>query len=237
MFRSLLAASALTIAAAFFTPAHAGDDKLPRTLSISGHGEVRQAPDLAIVNVGVTSQAPAANEALAANSQAMQAIFAALKAAGIADKDVQTSNFMVQPRYDYNNEGRPPRLVGYDVSNSVTVTVRQLDGLGKVLDQVVQSGSNQINGIQFDIANPQDATDEARKLAVADARRKAEIYAAAGGVKLGDIVSISEGVAYQPPVPIMRAKAMRAEAMDAAPPIAQGEQTLGVDVSIVWEIK
>jgi hypothetical protein len=144
---------------------------------------------------------------------------------------------MVQPRYDYNNDGRPPRLVGYDVSNNVTVTVRQLDGLGKVLDQVVQSGSNQINGIQFDIANPQDATDEARKLAVADARRKAEIYAAAGGVKLGDIVSISEGVAYQPPAPIMRAKAMRAEAMDAAPPIAQGEQTLGVDVNIVWEIK
>ena len=237
MFRSLLAASALTIAAAFFTPALAGDDKLPRTLSINGHGEVRQAPDLANVNVGVTSQAPAANEALAANSQAMQAIFAALKTAGIADKDVQTSNFMVQPRYDYNNEGRPPRLVGYDVSNSVTITVRLLDGLGAVLDQVVQSGSNQINGIQFDIANPQAATDEARKLAVADARRKAEIYAAAGGVKLGDIVSISEGVAYQPPAPIMRAKAMRAEAMAAAPPIAQGEQTLGVDVTIVWEIK
>lgn len=237
MFRSLLAASALTIAAAFFTPALAGDDKLPRTLSINGHGEVRQAPDLANVNVGVTSQAPAANEALAANSQAMQAIFAALKTAGIADKDVQTSNFMVQPRYDYNNEGRPPRLVGYDVSNSVTITVRLLDGLGAVLDQVVQSGSNQINGIQFDISNPQAATDEARKLAVADARRKAEIYAAAGGVKLGDIVSISEGVAYQPPAPIMRAKAMRAEAMAAAPPIAQGEQTLGVDVTIVWEIK
>ena len=237
MFRSLLAASALTIAAAFFTPALAGDDELPRTLSINGHGEVRQAPDLANVNVGVTSQAPAANEALAANSQAMQAIFAALKTAGIADKDVQTSNFMVQPRYDYNNEGRPPRLVGYDVSNSVTITVRLLDGLGAVLDQVVQSGSNQINGIQFDISNPQAATDEARKLAVADARRKAEIYAAAGGVKLGDIVSISEGVAYQPPAPIMRAKAMRAEAMAAAPPIAQGEQTLGVDVTIVWEIK
>lgn len=208
---------------------------MPRTISLSGHGEVRLAPDIAIVNLGVASQAAVAKDALAANTKAMQAVFAALKAAGIADKDVQTSNFMVQPRYNFNNEGKAPTLIGYEVSNSVTVTVRKLDTLGSVLDAVVQSGSNQINGIQFDVSQPEAALDEARKLAVADARRKAEIYAAAGSVNLGSILSISEGSFAPPPQPVMRTTMK----MDAAPPvpIAQGEQTLAVDVNIAWEIK
>ena len=208
---------------------------MPRTISLSGHGEVRLAPDIAIVNLGVASQAAVAKDALAANTTAMQAVFAALKAAGIADKDVRTSNFMVQPRYNFNNEGKAPTLIGYEVSNSVTVTVRKLDTLGSVLDAVVQSGSNQINGIQFDVSQPEAALDEARKLAVADARRKAEIYAAAGSVNLGSILSISEGSFAPPPQPVMRTTMK----MDAAPPvpIAQGEQTLAVDVNIAWEIK
>ena len=235
MFRSLLAASAMTAAVALTSPALAGEHAMPRTISLSGHGEVRLAPDTAIVNLGVASQAPAAKDALAANTAAMQAVFAALKAAGIEDKDVQTSNFMVQPRYNFNNEGKAPTLIGYEVSNSVTVTVRKLDTLGGVLDAVVQAGSNQINGIQFDMSKPDAALDEARKLAVADARRKAEIYAAAASVNLGNILSISEGSFAAPPQPMMRTT-MKMDA--AAPvPIAQGEQTLAVDVNIVWEIK
>lgn len=235
MFRSLLAALALMFAAATFTPAFAGDDKMPRTISLTGHGEMRMAPDLAVVTLGVLSQSAVAAEALAANTRSMQAILAALKDAGIAAKDVQTSNFMVQPRYNYNNEGRAPELVGYDVSNTVTVTIRKLDTLGGVLDKVVSSGSNQINGIMFGIDKPDFALDQARKLAVADARRKADVYAAAGGVQLGGILTISEGSYAPPPVP-MAGKVMRAE-MAADVPIAQGEQVLAVDVNIAWELK
>ena len=163
--------------------------------------------------------------------------FDALKTAGIAAKDIQTSNFTVQPRYQYNNNGKPPLLDGYDVSNTVTVTVRKLDSLGNVLDKAVSAGSNQINGIQFQVSKPETAEDEARKLAVEDAHRKAMIYAKAGNVALGDIASISEGGGFEPPVPMLRAKAMSADGSSSAPPIAGGEQALGIDVNIVWVIK
>ena len=237
MFRILLAATAISLAAMFNAPAHAGDQTMPRTISLTGHGEVRVAPDLAIVSIGVLSQSATAGQALAANSTAMQAIFDALQAAGLAAKDIQTSNFTVQPRYQYNNEGKPPLLDGYDVSNNVTVTVRKLDSLGNVLDKAVSAGSNQINGIQFQVSKPEFAEDEARKLAFEDARHKAMIYATAANVALGEIVSITEGSGFEPPVPMLRAKAMSAEGASSAPPIAGGEQALGIDINIVWVIK
>ncbi len=236
MLKSLIAASALTFAAASLTPALADDDKPLRTISLSGHGEVRMAPDLAIVTVGVMSSAATAREALDANTKSMEGVMAALKDASIELRDIQTSNFSVNPRYDYGqNNAQPPKVIGYDVSNNVTITVRKLDGLGAVLDQVVSSGSNQINGVQFQVSKPEAATDEARKLAVADALRKANVYTAASGVTLGQIVSLSEGGGYQPPVPVF--KSMRAEAVSADVPVAQGEQTIAVDVNFTWEIK
>ncbi len=233
MFKSLIAACTLAL---FLTSAYADEAKLPRTISLSGHGEVRMAPDLAIVTVGVMNSAATAREALDANTKSMEGIMAALSNASIEARDIQTSNFSVNPRYDYDqNNAQPPKVIGYDVSNNVTVTVRKLDGLGAVLDQVVSSGSNQINGIQFQVSKPEAATDEARKLAVADAQRKAKVYADASGVALGPIVSLSEGGGYQPPVPLY--KSMRAEAASADVPIAQGEQAISVDVNITWEIK
>ncbi len=236
MFKSLIAASALTLAVASLTPALADDDKPSRSISLSGHGEVRLAPDLAIVTVGVMSSAATAREALDGNTKSMATIMAALKDAQIEMRDIQTSNFMVNPRYDYSqNNAQPPKVVAYDVSNNVTVTVRKLESLGVVLDQVVSSGSNQINGVMFQVSKPEAATDEARKLAVADARRKADIYAAASGVTLGQIMSLSEGGGYQPPVPVF--KSMRAESVSADVPISQGEQAIAVDVNITWEIK
>ncbi|MGL4527198.1 MAG: SIMPL domain-containing protein [Aestuariivirga sp.] len=236
MFRYVVAA-ALGLAVLSTAPAFAEETRMPRTIALTGHGEVRMAPDMASINVGVLSQAATAAEALAANTVSMNAIFAALKTAGIAEKDVQTSNFMVQPRYDYNNQNnQPPKLIGYDVSNNVTVTVRKFETLGAVLDQVVTSGSNVINGIQFSVAKPDTALDEARKLALADARHKAEIYAAAGKLRLGNILSLSEGGAFQPPAPI-QAKMMRAEGMSSDVPIAGGEQVLSIDVNVVWEIE
>lgn len=207
---------------------------MPRTIALSGHGEAKAAPDMAVITIGVTTNAVTAADSLTANSAAMNAVFAKLKEAGIADKDVQTSNFSIQPRYDYGNNAQPPKLAGYDVSNLVSVSVRQVDGLGKLLDMVVSAGSNQINGIEFSVSKPQAMLDEARQLAVQDAARKAGIYAKAANVKLGNILSISEGAGYQPPVPI-QAKMMRSDAA-GAPPIAAGEQTLSVDVNMVWEI-
>jgi uncharacterized protein len=232
MIRKLIAAAALSFV--LMMPAFAEEVRVVHTISLGGHGEVRVTPDTAIVTVGVLSQAATARDALTANSQAMRSIFAALKAAGIEAKDIQTSNFSVQPRYDYGDNTQPPKLVGYDVSNNVTVTVRKIDTLGATLDTLVSAGSNQINGISFQVAKPDDGLDEARKLAVADAARKAQVYAGAAQIQLGDVVSISEGTPFQPPV-VMQAKTMRADI--AAVPIAEGQQTISADVNIIWEIK
>lgn len=217
------------------TPALAEESKLVRTISISGHGEVRAVPDVASISIGVTTQGATAREALDGNTKAMKALLDTLKQAGIDARDMATSNFSVGPRLDYgNNNGQPPKVVGYDVNNMVTVTVRKIDDLGGLLDVAVSTGSNTINGISFSVTKPDAMLDEARKAAVADARHKAEIYAAAGGFKLGDIITVSEGAAYQPPMPYM-VKSARAEGA-ADVPIAQGEQALTVDVSITYQI-
>lgn len=225
------------LAALAVSPARAEEAKPMRTIQISGHGEVRQAPDLAIVTTGVVTSAVDAKSALAANTTSMTALFAQLKASNVVEKDVQTSNFSVQPQYDYGqNNGQAPKITGYQVSNTVTVTLRKLDSVGDVLDKLVTSGSNQVNGVSFSIADPQAALDEARKAAVADALRKANVLSGAAGVKLGSIVSLTEGSNnVQPPVVMMRAKAMAA---DAGPvPVAEGEQTVGADVNVVWMIE
>jgi len=237
MLRSSLAALALTALAALpAAPALAQERNIPpRTITIIGHGEVKMAPDLAIITLGVMNSAATAREALDANNTAMNNVLTGLKSAGIAATDIQTSNFSISPRYDFGQDNRqPPRVVAYDVSNTVTITVRKLETLGAVLDQTVSQGSNQINGIMFSVADPGPAQDEARKLAVADAKRKAKLFADAAGIGLGDVLSLSEAVGYPPPAPTFR-KSMQSEAASAVP-IAQGEQTVSVDVNIVWEI-
>ena len=232
--RSILSAAALTFAL-FATPAFAEEMKIPRTISLTGHGEVRMAPDMVTITVGVLSQGNTASEALTANPASMNAVFDALKTGGVETTDIQTSNFMVQPRYDYNNNTQPPKLVGYDVSNNVTITLRQIDALGGLLDKLVQAGSNQIQGITFQVSKPEAALDNARKLATQDASRKAKLYAEAMNVGLGPVQSISEGTRYEPPVPY-RGK-MIAETAAADVPIAGGEQVLSIDVNITWEIQ
>lgn len=228
--------AALAFAALLVSPACADDAKLVRTISVNGTGEVRAVPDLATITLGVMSSAETAADALAANSKSMTDVMALLKQSGIEDRDVATSNFSVSPRYDYGQGGnQPPKLIGYDVSNTVTVTVRKIDAMGGLLDKAVSAGSNQMYGISFSVSKPDALLDSARKNAVADARRKAEIYAAAGGFALGDIISVSEGGNYRPPMPMVMKSAM---ADGAAPaPVAQGEQALTIDVSIVWAIK
>ena len=232
MLRFALLASAL---AALAMPAFAEDAKLVRSIAISGHGEVRGRPDLAVVTIGVLRTADTARAALDANNAAMAEIIAALKTAGISANDIQTTNFSVNPRTSYGASGsEPPKVQGYDVSNNVTITVRKLETLGAVLDQAVSTGSNQINGVAFAFAKPEPMTDEARKLAVADARRKAQLYVTAAGVSLGQVLTINEGGGFQPPIAEFKTTARQ----DAgAVPVAEGEQAVAADVNIVWEIR
>lgn len=235
MFRQVLVAGLMTFMLA--APAAIAEEaKPPRNISLTGHGEVQAAPDIALVTVGTVDQAATAAKALAANNASMAKVVAVLKAAGIAEKDTQTSNFLVQLRYDYGNSTQPPRLVGYEVSNTLTVTVRRLDTLGVLLDRSVASGSNRIDGISFQLADPDAALDEARQRAAADAGRKARLYAAALGVSLGPILSVTESGGLPPPLP-MQMKTMGAEDASAEVPIARGGQTVAVDVNIVWEIR
>lgn len=228
--------AALTIATLAISPACADETKLPRTIAVNGTGEVLAVPDLATITLGVMSSAATAQEALATNTKSMSDVMALLKKEGIEDRDVSTSNFNIAPRYDYGQGStQTPKVMGYDVSNTVTVKVRKSDALGDLLDKAVTAGSNQVYGISFSVSKPDAMLDEARKAAVADAKRKAEIYAAAGGFALSGILSVSEGTSYRPPMPMAMKATMAA---DAAPvPMSPGEQALSVDVSIVWMIK
>ncbi|MFL5258882.1 MAG: SIMPL domain-containing protein [Hyphomicrobiales bacterium] len=235
MNRRLLAPLGLAALAWLASPATAADDERApdRVLWLTGHGEVKAKPDMARVTLGVMSEGATAREALTANTQAMQKVMAALKSAGIAEKDIQTSNFAVSARYGDETEGRQ-QVIGYTVSNNLDTSVRELPKLGALLDDVVSQGSNQIYGIAFDIAERQPLEDEARKRAVADARRKAAVYAAAAGVKLGRVLALGETAGAPPPVPIVGRAMMKAEA--APVPVAEGEQTIAIDVSVAWEI-
>lgn len=230
---------ALAVGAVSLAPAAQAAEK-PATISLQGKGEISVAPDMAVVTTRVVTIGASAPEALQANTAAIAKVIADIKAAGIETKDIQTSGFSIYPRYEdrkalSQSQSEPPKIVGYEVSNGVTVRVRALEKLGTILNAVVASGANSVDGISFTISDTSEKLDEARKEAVADARRKADLYAAAAGVKLGRILSISEGVVATPrPYALRMEKAM---AMSAAPvPVEAGEETLSANVSIVWEI-
>lgn len=214
-------------------PAVAAD--APATISVTGEGRVEAVPDMATISLGVTSEAATANAAMAANSDGVRAVIERLKAAGIEDRDIQTSGLSLGPRYDYGrSDGTPPVIVGYTASNMVTVRVRALDTLGPVLDGAVSDGANTLNGLSFGIAENDEALDAARRRAVAEARRKAELYADAAGVALGPLLSISESGGYAPPMPMAMAEASFAKGADV--PVAPGEVSLAASVTVVYEI-
>ncbi len=217
--------------------AMAEDTKKTHFLTLQGHGEVKAKPDLAIVEMGTLSQAVTAKAALVANTAKVTAIFAMLKANGIDDKDIQTNNFSVSPRYESSKiSANANKIAGYDITNSVTVTVHRLADLGTILDQAVESGSNQINSISFGINESQALQDEARQAAVADALRRAKLLVEAAGTKLGAIATISEGSGNAP----MRERGLQMEAMakaSAPVPVAQGELTVSAEVNMVWELE
>jgi uncharacterized protein YggE len=231
-----LALGAFAVLTFLADPAAAQEDAR-RRIVVTGTGEVRARPDIAVISAGVIVQGETASVALAENSRAMGAVLQQLRTSGLADDDVQTSQFSVTPVYEMQPPERettaPPRIVGYQVSNQVTARVREIDRLGLVLDALVSAGATNIDGPSFDIADPEQLLGEARDAAVADALARARRYAAAAGVELGEIVSIEETGSFAPPPRPM----MRAEAMAADVPIAPGQTELSASVTTVFAIK
>jgi len=207
-----------------------------RVLTVSGQGEVRGAPNQAMLSAGVVTTARTAASALADNSKAMNQVFATLKHAGIADKDMQTSNFSVQPQYATDKNGNTLRdITGYQVSNTVNVRVDDLSKVGPTLDALVSSGANSIGDIAFTIKDPKPLMAQARAAAVADAIARAQTLAHAAGVTLGPITSINESGGYSEPRPMYRMAAMASA--PAPTPIAAGEESVTAGVSITWAIR
>jgi uncharacterized protein len=204
----------------------------PAMISVTGEATVSVPPDLAQIEAGVTSEAKTAREASDANNAAMGKVLLALKGAGIEEKDYQTSRLSLQPESAPNRPGGPATIVGYRASNRVTVRLHDVSKVASVIDMLVAAGANDIGGINFTVSQTSKLLDDAREQAIADARRKAEIYAKAAGVTLGAPLSISEGGT---PVPIPYRRMAAGIAPSA--PVAQGEETLQVTVAVSWAIK
>lgn len=220
-------------------PAGASDQPEPRIL-VTGQGSAHIAPDMAVLNLTVMREAATARKALDANSAAMAEVIAAMTAAGIAEKDLQTANFSIQPRYNQpprkaNGERPTPRIVAYTVRNSLTVRVRDINKVGEILDKSVTLGANEGGNIQFTNDDPLVALTEARRNAVADALAKANTLADAAGVEVGDIVEISEQ-SYRPR-PMSMARAEMSMDMGGAVPVAAGENSYSVTVNITVAIE
>jgi uncharacterized protein len=226
-----LLAAVLALAAA---PASAQNP--PPAISVSGEASVSVAPDLAQVDGGVTSEAKTAREASEANNAAMGKVLLALKGAGIEEKDYQTSRLSLQPQYAPAQPNRnTPQIAGYRASNRVTIKVRDVTKVASVIDTLVGAGANEIGGINFIVTQASKALDEARTKAIADARRKAEIYARASGVTLGEAINITEEGAAPPPV--FRGKMGAPMAINSPAPVAPGEEQLSITVNVTWAIK
>ena len=211
-------------------------------LTVSADGRSVRTPDLAVFTAGVTSQAKTAGAALSANAADMNRVVAALKKAGIADRDIQTSNLSLNPIYappiqrpDGQYEQQEQRIIGYNATNTVTVRQRKLSEFGRVIDTLVEAGANQVNGPSFQMDEPDAATDEARLAAMKKARARAELYAKAAGLRVVRILSISESGGYNPGPPVVFAR-MAADSEAAPSPVAAGEIQLNANVTVMFEL-
>jgi uncharacterized protein len=223
-------------------PTAAPGSDFRRTVSVSGSGSINAVPDLAVVSLGVQNQSPTASQALTANNQQMEKLLAALRSAGIANADIQTQVIQLYPQIDNqptplpNQQGSstavPPT---YTTVNTVEVTVRDLTKLGTILDQAVSAGGNMIQNIRFDVSNPSQDLDQARKTAYTEAARKAGQLATLSGMKLGPIVSIVESSSI--PVPVMAAGGLRMDQAQSAVPVSPGTQLFTVDLQVTFELQ
>jgi uncharacterized protein YggE len=226
MMRPLILAAWLAVAAVF--PAAAQPEKMPSLITVTGEGEVAIVPDLAILSGGVTTNGKTAREASEANARMMNAVMSALKAAGIAQQDVQTARLSLHPVRD--NKNNELRVIGFQATNQVSVKIRDVAKIADVIDRLIGAGANDISGLQFVVSSPSKPLDQAREAAIADARRKAETYARAANVKLGAAISITEDGSVAPPVPLPMRMAKEAT------PVSPGEQVQKISVSVSYEL-
>jgi uncharacterized protein len=238
MMRTALIATLFSALACASMPAMSQNTPMmppPTTLQINATAEVRAVPDNAMISAGVMTQEKTAKDAMQANAERMSAVMAAIKAAGIEARDMQTSGISLQPQYRYA-ENQPPTLIGYQANNNVNVRIRKIDSIGPVMDALVAKGANQINGPTFMLSNEEAALDQARKDAVARARKRAELYAEAAGLRVKRILSISEGGGMAQPMPMQVRPMMEAKSAMADTPVAPGETALSVTVNMVFEL-
>lgn len=212
-------------------------EQTPRIV-VTGEGTASVAPDMAVLSLTVLREAKSAREALDANSAAMAEVLAAMKAEGIAERDLQTANFSIEPQYYYppRKEGtdpEQPRITGYMVRNSLTVRLRDLDKLGAVLDRSVTLGINQGGNIAFTNDDPSSTVTEARIAAMKDAMKKAETLTQAAGIGLGKVLEISETSGGRMPEPLAKVRSAMVEAA-ADVPVAAGENNYTVSVTVTF---
>jgi len=220
------------LVSALMASAASADDAPRRSITVSASGSVSAVPDTARITSGVATEAPVARDAVSKNSEAMQKIIAGLKAGGIDEKDIQTTSFHIEPRYTRAREGEASVIDGYRATNQVQVVVRNLDKLGEVLDRLASLGANEMAGLSFDVSQAEKLKDDARKQAVANAHRRAKLYADAAGVELGEVLTIDES-GDTAPHPIFAGRALKADAV----PIERGSETLEATVSVTWALK
>ena len=204
-------------------------------LDVSATGEVTRVPDIAVISTGVVTKSATASGAISQAATRMARVQAALKTAGVEDRDIQTSNLSLNPDYRYDNN-QPPKLVGYQASNTVTVRFRDIGNSGKIIDALVAEGANQINGPTLTIDKPEAALDEARAQAIRIGRARADLYARSMGLRVVRVVAVSEsGGSYPvpPPMPVM----MEARAQAANSKIDPGEQKLQVNLAMTFELQ
>jgi uncharacterized protein len=235
--RRFAVVAAIAALASLVTP-YAQAQPLPVQLEgrviVIGEGSIHVAPDYAQIIGGVTTNGRIVKEATDANSKLMAAITAALLNSGIAQTDIQTTQFSIQPIYAPPQSQNEPKLVGYRVSNQVTVTVRSLGKVSGILDRMVDAGATDIGNVSFLHSDPAKVLDQARESAIADARRKAELYAHGLDFTLGRVAWLTEDTGLMPPVPV---PTFRAQASMAAPvPIAPGEDNLKVQITVGFDI-
>ncbi|HET9903305.1 MAG TPA: SIMPL domain-containing protein [Xanthobacteraceae bacterium] len=228
-----LAAAAVSAGVFAVRPATAAVERPFPIITVTGEGSVRAQPDLAKASAGVVTEAKTPREATEANAKAMESVIAALKEAGLTERDIRTSRFSISPIYGNRERGGPQRLTGFRVANQVTATVRTIGNLGAILDKLVEAGANEITGVTFSVSDRSKRLDEARIAAIADAKRKAELLAKAAGAHVGRAVNIAEDEIHA--LPRFREFA---PAMAAAPdtPISPGEETLRVRVTVSFEL-
>ena len=205
----------------------------PARVIVNGEGSVSVAPDYAEIISGVTTQAKTAAEATDANSKAILALNAALQKEGVAPSDIQTVRFSVSPVYGTPQPNHPPPLVGFSTANELGIKVRQIGKVGEILDALIAAGATEAGSVQFQHSDMSKALDQARQAAIADARRKAEVYAQASGLKLGGVAWVTENPAYAPMSP-MAVRSMSAS--PAAVPIAAGQDTLRVQITVGFDV-